>query len=437
MHAAVPAGRRRRNRPVSPARLTRPDPRGSPGGESDGSTGSLSGESDGSPGPLAGLVVADFSRILAGPLATMMLGDLGAEVIKVERPGAGDDTRSWGPPFAEDGFSAYYLSVNRNKRSIALDLGDERQRARARELVRAADVVIENFRAGTMERFGLDYESSKADNPGLIYCRISGFGNGAGRDLPGYDFLVQALSGLMSITGHPDGPPMKTGVAIVDVLTGLHAAVGVLAAVAERQRSGLGQRLEVNLFSSALASLVNQASSYLTAGSVPARMSNQHPSVAPYETLATATGPIVIAVGNDGQFRNLCAALGRPDLAADDRWASNAGRVRHRDELVAELEAALGERPGEDWVGVLRGHEIPCGAVQDISEAFELADRLGLDPVRRLVRDGGAGVAGVANPITLSRTPASYRLAPPGLGADTDRVLEWLDSRPGPAGAVE
>ena len=248
---------------------------GSPGGVSDGSAcGSPGGVSDGSacgsPGPLAGLVVADFSRILAGPLATMMLGDLGAEVIKVERPGAGDDTRSWGPPFAEDGFSAYYLSVNRNKRSIALDLGDERQRARARELVRAADVVIENFRAGTMERFGLDYESSKADNPGLIYCRISGFGNGAGRDLPGYDFLVQALSGLMSITGHPDGPPMKTGVAIVDVLTGLHAAVGVLAAVAERQRSGLGQRLEVNLFSSALASLANQASSFLTAGSVPA-----------------------------------------------------------------------------------------------------------------------------------------------------------------------
>lgn len=396
------------------------------------------GESGGSPpscGPLAGLVVADFSRILAGPLATMMLGDLGAEVIKVERPGAGDDTRSWGPPFAEDGSSAYYLSVNRNKRSIALDLGDERQRARARALVRTADVVIENFRAGTMERFGLDYESSKADNPGLIYCRISGFGPGPGRDLPGYDFLVQALSGLMSITGHPDGPPMKTGVAIVDVLTGLHAAVGVLAAVAERERSGLGQRLEVNLFSSALSSLVNQASSFLTAGSVPTRMSNQHPSVAPYETLATATGPIVVAVGNDGQFRNLCAALGRPDLAADDRWASNEGRVRHRAELVAELEAALGQRPVEDWVGVLRDHEIPCGAVQDISQAFEMADRLGLDAVRRLVGDDGAGVAGVANPITLSRTPASYRLAPPGLGADTDRVLEWLDSRPGPEAA--
>ena len=419
---------------MSPARLTRPDPRGSSVGGSDGS------ESDGSPpcrGPLAGLVVADFSRILAGPLATMMLGDLGAEVIKVERPGAGDDTRSWGPPFAEDGSSAYYLSVNRNKRSIALDLGDERQRERARALVRAADVVIENFRAGTMERFGLDYESSKADNPGLIYCRISGFGPGPGRDLPGYDFLVQALSGLMSITGHPDGPPMKTGVAIVDVLTGLHAAVGVLAAAAERERSGLGQRLEVNLFSSALASLVNQASSFLTAGCVPTRMSNQHPSVAPYETLATATGPIVVAVGNDGQFRNLCAALGRPDLASDGRWASNAGRVRHRAELVAELEAALSQRPVEDWVGVLRDHEIPCGAVQDISQAFEMADRLDLDAVRRLVRDDGAGVAGVANPITLSRTPASYRLAPPGLGADTDRVLEWLDSRPGPAGAVE
>lgn len=383
-------------------------------------------------GPLAGLVVADFSRILAGPLATMVLGDLGAEVIKVERPGAGDDTRSWGPPFAPDGSSAYYLSVNRNKRSIALDLADERQRARARDLVRAADVVIENFRAGTMERFGLDYDSSAADNPGLIYCRISGFGNGAGSDLPGYDFLVQALSGLMSITGDPDGPPTKTGVAIVDVLTGLHAAVGVLAAVAERERSGRGQRLEVNLFSSALASLVNQASSFLTAGTVPARMSNQHPSVAPYETLATATGPIVVAVGNDGQFRNLCAALGRPELAADDRWATNAARVRHRAELVRQLEAVLVERSGDDWVEVLRGHEIPCGVVQGISGAFELADRLGLDAVRRLVRDDGAEVSTVANPITLSRTPASYRLAPPALGADTDQVLEWLDRRTAP-----
>ncbi len=384
---------------------------------------------DSAAGPLAGLVVADFSRILAGPLATMMLGDLGAEVIKVERPGAGDDTRSWGPPFTEDGSSAYYLSVNRNKRSIALDLEDEGQRARARALILAADVVIENFRAGTMERFGLGYESSKADNPRLIYCRISGFGDGPGSDLPGYDFLVQALSGLMSITGDPDGPPMKTGVAIVDVLTGLHAAVGVLAAVAERERSGLGQRLEVNLFSSALASLVNQASSFLTTGTVPTRMSNGHPSVAPYETLATATGSIVVTAGNDGQFRNLCAALGRPELADDPRWASNAGRVRHRAEMVRELEEILRLRPCRAWVEVLRQHDVPCGAVQDISQAFELADRLGLDAVRHLVRDDGSGASSVANPITLSRTAVSYRLAPPALGADTDRVFEWLDRR--------
>ena len=381
--------------------------------------------------PLSGLIVADFSRILAGPLATMMLGDLGADVIKIERPAVGDDTRSWGPPFTDDGSSAYYLSVNRNKRSIALDLAQEDQRARARDLMLAADVVIENFRAGTMERFELDYDSLNGENPRLIYCRISGFGSNLGNNLPGYDLIAQALSGLMSITGHPDGPPMKTGVAIVDVLTGLYATVGVLAAVAEREHSGRGQRLEVNLYQSALASLVNQASSYLTAGTVPTRMSNQHPNVAPYETLATATGPIVIAAGNDGQFRNLCVALGRPELAEDARWASNASRVRHRVQLAHELERVLRQRPCDAWVEVLRHHGIPCGAVQDIEQAFELADRLGLNPVQNLVRDDGSVASSVANPITLSRTPVSYRLAPPTLGADTDPVLEWLDRRAG------
>ena len=245
-------------------------------------------------GPLDGVVVADFSRVLAGPLATMMLGDLGAEVIKIERPGLGDDTRSWGPPFAEDGSATYYLSVNRNKRSVALNLAEEQQRVQARSLALSADVVVENFRAGTMERFGLDYESLRADNPGLVYCRVSAFGPAGGRDLPGYDFIVQAASGFMSITGEAGGPPTKTGVAVVDVITGLYATVGIVAALAERGTSGRGQFIEVDLLSSALAALVNQSSAFASGGVVPGRMGNLHPSITPYETFDTATAPIAM-----------------------------------------------------------------------------------------------------------------------------------------------
>ena len=373
-------------------------------------------------GPLDGVVVADFSRVLAGPLAAMMLGDLGADVIKIERPGVGDDTRSWGPPFSDDGTATYYLSVNRNKRSVTLDLADAEQQGKARALALSADVVVENFRAGTMERFGLDYESLRADNPGLVYCRVSAFGAAEGRDLPGYDFIVQAASGLMSITGEADGPPTKTGVAIVDVVTGLYATVGVVAALAERAASGQGQFVEVNLLSSALAALINQSSAFVSGGVVPGRMGNLHPSITPYETFATATGPIAIAATNERQFSNLCKSLDAPHLAADERWATNAARVQHRDALTAELAAILRREPCEHWVSRLTEHGVACSPVNSIDAAFALAAELGLDPVRRLPRADGPPSATVANPITFSRTPATHRLAPPNLGADTDTL---------------
>jgi crotonobetainyl-CoA:carnitine CoA-transferase CaiB-like acyl-CoA transferase len=375
-------------------------------------------------GPLEGLVVADFSRVLAGPFATMLLGDLGADVIKVEHPDGGDETRAWGPPFAY-GHSTYYLAVNRNKRSLALDLGDEHGRRAARALAGRADVLVENFKAGSMDRFGLGYQDLARDNPGLVWCSISGFGRGAGAALPGYDFLVQAMSGLMSITGPADGEPTKVGVAVVDVLTGLYATAGILAALRERDRTGRGQRVEVSLLGSALASLVNQASSYLCTGRPPRAMGNRHPSITPYETLATADRPLVVAVGNDGQFARLCRVLGLPEAAADPRFATNADRVRHRDELAALLERALAARGAADWVAALAGAGVPCGMVNDVGEAFALAERLGLGAV---VEAGG--VPQVANPIRLPSSPVSYRLAPPALGEHTAEVLRWLAAPP-------
>jgi crotonobetainyl-CoA:carnitine CoA-transferase CaiB-like acyl-CoA transferase len=378
-------------------------------------------------GPLEGLVVADFSRVLAGPFATMLLGDLGADVIKVEHPGGGDETRAWGPPFAH-GHSTYYLAVNRNKRSVALDLKDEHGRRAARALAGRADVLVENFKAGAMERLGLGYEELASDNPGLVWCSISGFGRGAGADLPGYDFLVQAMSGLMSITGPAGGEPTKVGVAVVDVLTGLYAFGGVLAALRERDRTGRGQRVEVSLLGSALASLVNQASSYLCTGRPPRAMGNRHPSITPYETLATADRPLVVAVGNDGQFARLCRVLGVPEAAADPRFATNAARVVNRDALAATLEAALAARPAAEWVAALGEAGVACGLVNDVGEAFALAERLGLEPVA----DAG-GVPQVADPIALSATPVGYRLAPPSLGEHTAEVLGWLGV-PAPGG---
>jgi len=359
--------------------------------------------------------ILDFSRVLAGPLATMVLADLGAEVTKVERPGVGDDTRSWGPPYDAHGTATYFLSVNRNKDAIALDLATPEGRGRARELALAADVLVENFRPGVMERLGLGYEQLTADRPELVYCSITGFGRGAGAELPGYDLLVQAVGGLMSITGEPDGPPQKVGVALVDVVTGLFASVGILAALRHRERTGEGQRVDVDLLSCLLAGLVNQGSAYTAAGVVPRRMGNAHPSIAPYDLYATGEGELVLAVGNDRQFAALCGELGCAELTQDERFASNEARVAHRDVLRAELEQRLSAAPAADWAQRLLDAGVPAGEVNDVAGAFALAERLGLSPVAELPREGAPSVRVPANPIRLSRTPPAYRTAPPRL----------------------
>ncbi|MEW2357579.1 CoA transferase [Spirillospora sp. NPDC029432] len=367
------------------------------------------------PHALDDLRIVDFSRVLAGPLATMVLADLGAAVTKIERPGTGDDTRAWGPPYDEYGTSTYYQAANRNKDSVVLDLGTAAGAARARELAAGADVVVENFRPGVMDRLGLGYDALSADSPGLVYCSITGFGTGAGAGLPGYDLLIQALGGLMSITGDPAGEPQKAGVALVDVISGLFASVGVLAAVRHRERTGEGQRVEVNLLSCLLAALANQGSAYTLAGSVAGRMGNAHPSVAPYELLPTGGGDLVLAVGNDRQFGALAEIIGRPGLAADPRFATNAARVAHRDELRPLLVAALSAEPAAVWVERLTAARVPAGQVNDIAGAFALAESLGLDPVVEVPRPDGTAARLTRNPIGLSATPPTYRSAPPAL----------------------
>ncbi|MCU1570345.1 MAG: sle [Naasia sp.] len=359
---------------------------------------------------LGGLTIVDLSRVLAGPYATMMLADFGARVIKVERPGVGDETRAWIPPADSEGRSTYFASVNRNKEGITADLADDGDRERLRELLRDADVLVENFRAGTLERLGFGYEELRKLNPRLIYCSITGFGSAGGAALPGFDLLVQAVGGLMSITGPRPGEPTKTGVAVVDVLAGLHAVTGILTAVIARERTGTGQRVEVNLLSSLLSGLVNQAGSYLQAGVVPGILGNAHPSIAPYELFETADRPLAVAVGTDHQFRALAAALGAPGLADDPRFRTNERRVEHRAELAAVLtERLAGARAGE-WSAILAAVGVPAGPINTLDEAFALAERLGLAPVVDV-----HGSRQVANPVTLSDTPAQYRLAPPAL----------------------
>ncbi|HET9103982.1 MAG TPA: CoA transferase [Solirubrobacteraceae bacterium] len=378
----------------------------------------------GSPGALDGVTILDFSRVLAGPFATMMLADLGATVTKVERPGGGDETRAWGPPRDAHGDATYFQAVNRNKSSLVLDLRAGQDLERARALAASADVVVENFRPGVMDELGLGYDALQADNPGLVYCSITGFGAGAGARLPGYDLLVQAVGGLMSITGDPDGAPQKVGVALVDVLAGLFASVGVLAALRHREATGEGQRVEVDLMSSLLAALVNQASGYTIAGVVPPRLGNAHPSISPYELYPTAEGELVIAVGNDRQFSALCDVLGVSALAADPRFATNSERVAHRAELTAQLSAALAGRPAAEWADALTGARVPAGVVNDIAGAFALAESLGLAPVVEIPSARAAAPGAPApepvrltrNPIGLSRTPPRYRSGPPPLG---------------------
>ena len=361
-------------------------------------------------GCLEGITVADFSRVLAGPYATMLLGDLGAQVIKVERPGTGDDTRHWRPPADPQGRATYFESVNRNKASVSIDLSSAAGREQARDLALRSDVVVENFYPGTMAKFGLDFASLAAQHPGLVYCSITGFGSGEGASLPGYDLLVQAVGGLMSITGPEPGQPTKVGVALVDVLTGLHATVGILAALRHRDATGEGQQLEVSLLTSLLSGLVNQSGAVIGAGVVPGIMGNAHPSIAPYSSFHTADRDIVIAVGNDRQFASLCGLLERPDLAADPRFAGNPQRVAHRAELEAELNRTLRTRTAAQWLELCARENVPAGPINDIAEALELAGRLGLQPVVEI-----DGRPQVAHPIQFSRTPATYRKPPPDL----------------------
>jgi crotonobetainyl-CoA:carnitine CoA-transferase CaiB-like acyl-CoA transferase len=363
-------------------------------------------------GPLAGIVVADFSRVLAGPYATMLLADMGAAVVKVERPDGGDDTRAWGPPWS-DGLATYFQAVNRNKRSVACDLSSSGDRRAALALCGRADVVVENFRIGTMERFGLGPADVLRVNPAAVYCSITGFGPGAGADLPGYDVLIQALGGLMSITGEDGGEPMKVGVAVVDVITGLHALAGILAALRHRDATGEGQHLQVNLMTSLLSGLVNQVSGYLNAGTVPRALGNKHPSIAPYEVVRAKDRPLVLAVGNDRQFAALCEALGIGGLATEPRFASNANRVRHREALVALLNEALAAEAADEWVRRLAARGVPCGTVNRIDEAVALAARLGLAPVVDVRDQDGRLSRQARHPIWFSATPATYRLAPP------------------------
>jgi crotonobetainyl-CoA:carnitine CoA-transferase CaiB-like acyl-CoA transferase len=381
----------------------------------------------GAGGPLSGLVVADFSRVLAGPYATMLLADLGAEVIKVEGP-QGDETRSWMPP-VRDEVSTYYLGVNRGKRSIALDLRDSADAEVARELARRADVLIENFKPGGLARYGLDFESVRTANPGVVYASISGFGSGAGRKVPGYDLMVQAISGLMSLTGDPDGPPYRAGISVFDVMAGNHAVIGILAALRHRDATGAGQHVEVNLLSSALTGLVNHSSAYAAGGVVPYRMGNAHPSVFPYEPLPTADNDLIVAAANDGQFRKLCQVLGIPDVADDPRFARNADRTAHREELRPILTERLRERGAVEWFELLVDAGVPCGPINTIDGGFAMAERFELDPIVE-VGEGERAVPTTRHPIRFSETPAAYRLPPPELDEHGVELRKWLTTPP-------
>jgi len=372
-------------------------------------------------GLLEGIRVLDLSRVLAGPYCAMILGDLGAEVIKIEQPGQGDETRTWGPPYA-GGESAYYLCANRNKKSVTLNLQHEEGRRILKNLIRCSDILIENFRAGTMERWGLSYEDLEPLHPGLVYCRISGYDpNGPDRDRPGYDFVIQAESGLMSITGPVEGPPMKVGVAIVDVVAALYAAIAILAALVERQRSGRGQKIEISLFECALASLVNVASNYLISGQPPKRYGNAHPNIVPYEAFETADGYIVIAVGNNRQFRALCESIGRRELAEDPRFATNPGRVENRDLLIPILRGIFRERTTEEWLRLLLSIGIPAGAVRTIPEALFSPQALSM--VVEVSHPTAGRIPMVRSPLHFSRTPVRMIQHPPILGEHTQQVL--------------
>ena len=384
-------------------------------------------------GPLQGFRVLDLSRILAGPWATQMLADLGAEVIKIERPGRGDDTRSWGPPFMPDesgaptSEAAYFTSANRGKQSVCIDIGAARGQALVRDLAAHCDVFIENFKLGGLRKYGLDYASLRAINPRLVYCSITGFGqDGPYAERAGYDFMIQAMGGLMSTTGAADGEPQKVGVAVADLITGLYSANAIQAALIHCQQSGQGQYIDMALLDVQVAALANQALNYFASGDNPRRYGNAHPNIVPYQAFRTSDGYIILAVGNDAQFARFCELAGRPGLAEDERFSSNSGRVRHRDLLLPEVIEIMQMRSSAEWLEQLNARGIPCGPINNIDQVFA-------DPQVRhrgmqlsLQHPTAGQVASVANPIRLSETPIEYERAPPLLGQHTDEVLQRL-----------
>lgn len=380
------------------------------------------------PGPLAGLLIADFSRVLAGPYCTMLLGDLGATVIKVESP-AGDDTRTWMPP-DRDGVATYYLAINRNKRSVTLDLKDPSDLRLAHELATRADVFIENFKPGGLKRFELDYDTVQRRNAEIIYASISGFGTGQGATLPGYDLIVQAMSGLMSLTGDANGPAYRSGISVFDVMTGLHATIGILAALNHRHHTGEGQHVEVSLFASALSGMVNQTSAYVAGGVVPGPMGNAHPSLFPYEPLPTADRDLIIAAGNNGQFHKLCEVLDLPELPRDPRFADTKDRTRNRETLRPLLVERLRTRTANEWFHRLSAAGVPCGPINSVEGGIAFAHEIGLDPVVE-VGAGDASVPMIRHPISFSRTPPRHELPPPVLGQDNEQIRAWLSQAPG------
>ena len=371
------------------------------------------------PGALADLLILDFSRVLAGPYATMVLADLGARVIKIEQPALGDETRQWGPPFTEDGLSAYFIAVNRNKQSVTINLKHPDGQAIARTLARRADVLIENFLPGTMSRLGLGYDDLRLINPGLVYCSITGYGQyGPDAHRPGYDTVIQAEGGLMSITGEPDGQPMKTGVAVADITTGLYAATSILAALHYRSQTGEGQYIDLALFDVQLSWLANVASAYLISGQPPRRYGNAHATIVPYQPFAAADGYIMIAVGNDRQFARFCQVLNRPEWVTDERFATNPARVTNRECLIEAIADIIAREPVAVWVEKLLAADVPCGPVNDIPTALHSRQAQARAMVQHI---GGIRMVGPA-PV-FSATPATIRSAPPALGADTEAVL--------------
>jgi formyl-CoA transferase len=395
-------------------------------------------------GALPHIKVLDLSRVLAGPWCTQMLADLGADVVKVERPGAGDDTRHWGPPFLQDAQgqdtsqATYFTACNRNKRSVAIDMAQPEGQALIRQMALQSDVLVENFKVGGLAQYGLDYASLKALNPRLIYCSVTGFGqDGPYAPRAGYDLMIQAMSGMMSITGRaddqPGGGPLRVGVALTDLFTGVYACSAILAAIEVRHRTGEGQHIDMALLDVGMAILANQAAGFLNTGAVPQRMGNSHPSLAPYQDFPTADGAMLLAIGNDGQFARFCQAAGHPEWAADARYASNTLRVQHRSALISAMEAVTRTRSTADWIALLEDKAVPCGAINDIGQAFADAQvqarglKLNQALAPAIIDDTAIeSIASVASPLRLSATPPVLHRAPPMLGEHTDEVLAGL-----------